>query len=298
MTGLVLELQREALDSSVPVGSLLRKASVISRKLDLKEVDEWIGCELGGYRDVDPPEYRKVFGELKAWNPVRGWIPVVIPDTEMVELICSRYIPQSVFELEDLLAEGAEAPILKFPSDQQAALMQFMQANMQPALHLSRQLLLRIVQAVRDRILNLTLDWEKRGILGEGLTFSREEKANASAITYTTINHIGEMHNSQLQQHSSGSQTLNASDAQALISLADAVKAALAQLKLGSDQQAELEADAATLRLQAGLPKPKAGIVRATLLSMKAIIEGCAGNVAATALLARIGPLLGVISGG
>ncbi|WP_295977969.1 hypothetical protein [uncultured Variovorax sp.] len=297
MTGLVLDLQRDALDSSVPVGALLRKASVISRKLDLKDVDDWIGFELGGYVDTTVPEFRKGQGEVKAWNPFNGWIPIIMADTQTAELFNSRYIAQSIFELEDLLANGSGQLILKYPPKQQALLMQLMELQLQPVLHIPRQAILRVIQTVRDRVLNLALDWEKRGILGEGLRFTSAEKANANAISYTTINHIGEMHNSQLQQHSSGAQTLHAGDAKALIALADAVSAVAGQLKLGHEERAELEAELATLRTQAGSPKPKAGIIRATLVSLKTILEGCAGNMAATGLLAQITPLLASVSG-
>lgn len=292
MTGLILELQRDSLDRNVQVGDVLRKLSLVAAKLDLKEVDEWIRCELSGYGDVEVPSYRVLHGEVKAFNPVRGWIPVVIGDNAMANLLSKRSIGQSIFEIEDLLASNASSLHVKYPASQQALLMKWMKVEMQPALHVTRQSLVRVVQTVRDRVKDLTLEWERRGISGDGLTFTREEKATASQIHYTTVTNIGEMHNSMLQQHSSGTQTLNAVDPKALISLADAVSAAIGQLKLAADDRAELEAEVATLRSQASSPKPKAGIVRATLLSMKNIIEGAAGNVAATGLLAQLTPLL------
>jgi len=38
MTGLVLKLQKEAMESSVPLTELLRKALVVARKLGIKGV--------------------------------------------------------------------------------------------------------------------------------------------------------------------------------------------------------------------------------------------------------------------
>lgn len=49
MEGIVLELQREALSSNGDILSLLRKAYIIARKLDLKDFEKWVSCELNGY---------------------------------------------------------------------------------------------------------------------------------------------------------------------------------------------------------------------------------------------------------
>jgi hypothetical protein len=51
MTSLVEELQRDALDSSVSVLDLLRKALVVATKLNIDEFKEWIELELKGYSD-------------------------------------------------------------------------------------------------------------------------------------------------------------------------------------------------------------------------------------------------------
>ena len=40
--GIVIQLQREALDENVDIETLLRKAYLVARKLKLKEFEEWI----------------------------------------------------------------------------------------------------------------------------------------------------------------------------------------------------------------------------------------------------------------
>ena len=40
--GIVIELQREALDEKISIESLMRKAYLVARKLNLKEFEEWI----------------------------------------------------------------------------------------------------------------------------------------------------------------------------------------------------------------------------------------------------------------
>ena len=42
MEGLVIELEKEALDEKISVESLLRKAYLVARKLKLKEFEDWI----------------------------------------------------------------------------------------------------------------------------------------------------------------------------------------------------------------------------------------------------------------
>lgn len=49
----VLELQRDALDRSVPITDLLRKAYVIAKKLHITDFEVWAGQELNGYKDVN-----------------------------------------------------------------------------------------------------------------------------------------------------------------------------------------------------------------------------------------------------
>ena len=49
MNGIVLELQKEAMDKNADIESLLRKSYVIARKLKLPEFEEWIQCEQEGY---------------------------------------------------------------------------------------------------------------------------------------------------------------------------------------------------------------------------------------------------------
>lgn len=48
MASVVIELQREALDRSIPASDLLRKALVVARKLSLPEFQSWIDRELNG----------------------------------------------------------------------------------------------------------------------------------------------------------------------------------------------------------------------------------------------------------
>ena len=59
------------------------KAHLIASKLKLHDFDTWVQSELNGYSYGDKdkiPNYRKVKGTLKAFNPYRGWISAQCSD--------------------------------------------------------------------------------------------------------------------------------------------------------------------------------------------------------------------------
>jgi len=69
MDGIVLELQKEALNKDADIELLLRKAYVIAKKLKLKDFEEWVQLEQNGYGIKEVPEYRYIKGQIKARNP-------------------------------------------------------------------------------------------------------------------------------------------------------------------------------------------------------------------------------------
>ena len=75
MASLVEQMQREAIDQSIPVSQLLRRAKLAAFKLQLKPSLAWVDHELDGYRGVmlaDLPNYRLIRGAPVVQNPVRG----------------------------------------------------------------------------------------------------------------------------------------------------------------------------------------------------------------------------------
>ena len=63
MAGLVEEIQKAAIDSSVPVSTLLRRVKLAAVKLKLDSVEGWVEAKSSGYQNGTPlPEYRKLGG--------------------------------------------------------------------------------------------------------------------------------------------------------------------------------------------------------------------------------------------
>lgn len=100
MGGIVIELQREALDEKISIESLIRKAYLVAKKLKLKEFEKWLNQEQNGYKK-EIPEYRNITGEIKAWNPYHGWIPMILP-AKVADIASRMPIPNSISSLLDV----------------------------------------------------------------------------------------------------------------------------------------------------------------------------------------------------
>lgn len=300
MSGLILELQADALDRNVRVSDLLRKAFVISKKLGIDEIERWIQNELNGYSTHEEiPIYRKIRGEVKVWNPYHGWQPLNFGDPAYGEALSSRTIGQPVSELDELKENGKQSG-LHVPFSQQIvnALMDNMGVPLQPSLHVPYTEIIGILDAVRNNLLQWALELEQKGVIGEGMTFSKEEKSAATQVTYQITNNIGSMSHSQLQQHSSGaSQVINqAFDLAALTTLVKTLHSALTEIPLEASTRDEYVAELRTLESQAASPKPKVSILSESLKSVRTILEGTAGNLLASDLLQKINALLHSLS--
>jgi hypothetical protein len=206
MASLVEELQRDALDSTVSVSDLLRKSLVIATKLSLRDFKAWVEQELNGYTDTrQVPAYRTVTGRIVALNPARGYIPAIIPDAALAELLSIRHETSSAGTIESLAACEGTTLVSDFAPDILARLMETQRYPLIPQVQIAKTSYLGILDAVRNAILTWSLKLEADGIVGEGMSFSPKEKTLASekaadlqpVVNNITIEH---MENSSIQQ--------------------------------------------------------------------------------------------------
>ena len=192
MNSIVLELQRDAMESSITVSDLLRKSLVVARKLEIADFEEWVSLEMNGY-DASKliPSYRSVRGVVKAKSPVLGWIPVIIPDERLNEFYCKQKITQPASSLESLHASSDTVIMMNYPAEVEASLMKATGSSFLPVLHVGKNQFHAIVDAIRNTILDWALKLEKEGILGEGLMFTLEEKSKAQKISIRIDNFQG-----------------------------------------------------------------------------------------------------------
>ena len=280
MAGLVDELQADALDESIHVMALLRKAKAVSVKLNAPSISAWIDNELQGYRsNEDIPEYRHVRGSLVCFNPINGHIPLQMDNREHLETITTRKIAQPLGQLCEHAANN-NSIVIAFSARQAESLMSRMRFKMEPGLQIEASTLKNIIFGVRDKVMQFALDLESQGIHGEGMGFSKEEKAAAASITYNTIT-IGSMHNSQIQQDSDNSnQHYGTADFKKdLEKFVSEVKSEIDELIGNDEAKQSLRADLDTIKAQLSSSSPKRTILRECLISARNILEGATGGV-------------------
>ena len=210
MGKIVLDLQLEALSKDSDVLNLLRKAYVVARKLKLDEFEEWAISELNVNKDGNKiPEYRKVKGEVKGWNPYHGWIPMIMQDTEIENMISEHLVSDSIPNLKNVYdsANGSNAT-LQFSAGMNNLLSKSSGFNTKYALMISANQIYNIMERVRNIVLDWSITLEENDILGEGLQFTKREKdiaVSSSTINNYTNNFYGDVRETQIQQDTSES---------------------------------------------------------------------------------------------
>lgn len=179
------------MDPKSDVEELLNKALLVSRKLKIKKFRKWCEQELEGYGKAEPPEYRIIKGQLKAFNPYRGLIPFMIPD-EWDKAVTLIPIKISIGEINNLLRQKGDTYQYQLSSEVKQTLMNMQEGfvQLEPRVNFNRSQLMSIATRVRAIILNWSLQLEEDGILGEGLKFNDKEKQIAMSVNHFNINNM------------------------------------------------------------------------------------------------------------
>ena len=124
--------------------------------------------------------------------------------------------------------------------------------------------------------------------------FERTLEEPETPTQYFPVNviQVGNMESgAQIEQGTVGSHqtsTIGVADPTTLRELITSVRAAIPHLDLAEGHRSEIGADLATLEAQLESPKPKRGIVRECLESIRATLEGAAGSTLAHQLIETI----------
>jgi len=209
MSSLVKDFRSDIVQSAKSTTELLRTAKVISVELDLNDITEWINCELNGYSNSEKlPPYRFFSGgQLQCLNPYRGWLPA-----GQVKKRFPAYQPIS--ELEGLL--NSKAIFLPLTRDLHYPLgneLGIDVSDWQQQIQFSTTQLQGLLNAVKDKLLDWSLELGKRGITGENMSFDEKERKSAQSQVFN-IQHftgvLGDVSHSSVQvyDYSSLHQTL------------------------------------------------------------------------------------------
>jgi len=203
MATLVHRLQAAATDRDQKVSDVLRTALVVATKLGVEDFKAWCWRELNGYGVDDKlPEYRYIRGAPELFNTVLGVQQTWAPGRDLLEWVKQVRLPDAIAGIEKH-AEGKAAgefgqsllPV-ELLSDE------VRRKGWIPIISFSYAEYLRILDTVRNTVLQWSLKLEQDGILGGDEQFTSEEKSTASHNTYnigTFIGVAGDVQSSQVQ---------------------------------------------------------------------------------------------------
>lgn len=203
MGSLISEIQKNCIDPNVSTLDILRKLKVAAVKLDLNDVLDWINNELGGYYLTfeELPKPRQARGDPRYQNPINGWQPLRTgksdDDGKLAEKLSQVPVRQSIAELEGLvLCDNDTELVFRYPPDREAAITKLMEFQYPIGVFISPYEIKGVIEDVRNQCLDLALELEKRGIMGENMAFTNDDKSKASNVTLNvTAGSIGSLSN-------------------------------------------------------------------------------------------------------
>lgn len=293
MAGIVIELQQEVLKQDCDIVNVLRRAHVIATKLQLTEFDSWITHELNGYPNQEVcPEYRKIKGVLKAFNPYQGWIPAMISDIEMETDVCERKMANSISEIVSLCQEENDL-LSEFTGAQTEILNKIFRTTfpMKYALFIPRTSVMDIIEKVKNTILEWTLKLEEKGIIGDNMTFTEKEKYTATSIPQTINNYYGDTKivNSSGDNASvvTGNNNNVSFSYEKAFKIIEEIEESINNESLNQDDLETAKDILVEIRDKID-QKKKPSIIKATLSGLKDFLIGAGANVAAALIQTKL----------
>ncbi|WP_033827408.1 AbiTii domain-containing protein [Bacillus andreraoultii] len=293
MDSIVLDLQKEAMDSGSSISNLLRKSYVISKKLKIRDFEKWASQELNGYMSnlENIPDYREVRGSLQFLNPIYGWRPVIIENPELADIVSTNKISQPITEIEYLVESSNDHLVIQLPQNIQNQLSNW--ADGRPTkfqVSFGKSQAQQIIDSVRNIILEWSIQLEEDGILGEGVSFSKEEKREADKQNYTVNNFYGNTSGVQIQQHTQHSiQTqINEMDLEKVNEFISMLRGNLSHITLEREVKEALELEISKISNELMTNKPKTQIIKESMRTIKSVLEGITGSLIASGLLHEI----------
>ena len=190
----VLKLQDMASSSSTDIEELLSRAKMISVKLGLQDISEWLEHELNGYPSHDLLSDYRIIKEapIRAFNPYVGWIPYQvnnIKDREIHDSLTTIHLNNPISMLTEY-AKSDNTLYCDLPDFAANFLQKAGNCDFRIAWRINPSQITKILSNIRSRILDWALHLESKKILGEGLLFSQEEKKEAVGMTVNNINNF------------------------------------------------------------------------------------------------------------
>lgn len=303
MASLISDLKMATVDPENRVSDLLRRALLIANKLGLDEFREWTHKELNGYTEEETeagalPPYRMLRAIVQGFNPHYGWKPIIFETPEAKEAYSKMPIPFGVSRIEDC---GANHIAFEFVEPTYSELRKSVSKSAGFEVDIRRFLdgasYRGIVDAVRNQILDWAMNLEEAGVVGEGDTFTSEEKVSAKSspsfhfehvANVTVIGDVTDQARVDIEQNApfSGEQL------DSLPRLLDEIE--LLKDKLGAQdaQLGMLDTHLREIREEISAAEPDTGKARRSIKSIIKIAEAAAGGIIASGIVTRLSQFL------
>lgn len=289
MPTLVEKLQLDAMDPKVPVADLLRRVKFTAVQLGLGGVEDWVEHELNGYHGSTVPEYRTVHGRPMSHNPYRGWEQIGGAPAWMSK----RQNPQAISALEAMVSSATSDTRfhVPFPEDITERLNETNGTvgwNCDLVVPMSE--IARIVDKVRNLVLDWALNLQKANIMGSEVSFNQAEKEKAQAAS-TTINigTIGSFAGNIGQGNVSGNNSIKIDQLQSILDQLRPHAASLATAGSGEDLVDRIDALEKAIKQQ----KPETSVIRGLIVDLRNTLTGAAGNLIASGAISALNAILG-----
>lgn len=292
------------LSDDKPIQGILLKVQVIAHKLHNEEFIQWVHQEQNGYSDVkNLPEYRILDAIVKAdiQIPFMGYmqnytIPAGIYEDDKINTLMSRvYVTQSLYEIEQLCAQGNKGHLIKpLHAMAYAEVNKYVSGDVQRVWQeLSVSSLLGVHNNFKSKLLAFFLDMEDQ--IEGGLDFSSIE-SQQKISQMVTNNYI----NATIANVGSGNVTTgdvtnnNVYQTITLDSEKDSIKAILAQIEELVQEEGDSEMNEVYTAIQQEVEKNSWG--KKTLKMALNALKGIANGVIVNKITPLVDEVLALLS--
>lgn len=285
---LVEQLQHQAMDPNIRVSDLLRRVKFTATKLGLGKIEDWVESEQNGWSGK-PPDYRVMHGRVMGHHPYSGSQEL----RGAFDWMTRRANNQAISAIEAMLAQAKPNTTanISFPAEIENVLNEKNGPGWGYTLAIPMSELSRVLDTVRNLVLDWALNLEKAGIMGSDMNFDDKEKAKAQAAsTIINIGSIGSMAGNIGQGNVSGDNSVSHAQLQPILEqLKPAIDTLVAAGADGNLLSSRIEALEAALTEK----QPNTSLVRGLVTDLRNTLTGAAGNLIATGAISALNAFLG-----
>lgn len=285
MMGIIQEIQEDLLTDNVKLSVILRKAYIPAVKLNLSDLKEWLDKETQGYDSADElPQYRKIQGCCKAFNPFYGWSIVNFHSKQAERELSVVLYGKTVFEIEDILDKTNytefQAQVTTDLIDKYGITGCNSLVSVFP-----RRKLANIINGAKSFLMAYIAKLDDVGIIGKDSEFTMDEKNKAQTVVHQTINVSGGNFMNQVATENSNQIQNNGLDIKQVKELCELISDNRDKLGLDKEKLSLLEAELQKLDMQTRSESQDTSLIKPLLQSIKNILENAMGSAIGQAFI-------------